>query len=167
MRRRNRSPCHAICRSRQNHRNSPYVHWSYSKRFCNTLSVDDSFDPVVARNSEVLDSNPSSIAYLSSVCAYTVLKTIRKPGACNAVYDTVHYENSWSHAIRDFWVGHSPGFRLLFVSLLPWLCRKKRKAIYTFCKIQRVIREMSYCFSKYILLMLESWRLYWELTGSC
>ena len=29
-------------------------------------------------------------------------------------------------------VGHSPGFGLLSVAILPWLCRKRRKAIFIF-----------------------------------
>ena len=36
--------------------------------------------------------------------------------------------NNWSHSIR---VGHRPDFRLPSVATLPWLCRKRRKAIFT------------------------------------
>ena len=35
-------------------------------------------------------------------------------------------KNPWSHSIR---VGHSPGFGLSSVAMLPWLCRKRREAI--------------------------------------
>ena len=36
-------------------------------------------------------------------------------------------ENPWSRSKR---VGHSPDFGLPFVTILPWLCRKRRKAIF-------------------------------------
>ena len=37
-------------------------------------------------------------------------------------------KNPWSHSIR---VGHSPLFGLPSVAILPWLCRKRRKTIFT------------------------------------
>ena len=51
---------------------------------------DGSFDLVVARNSEVLGSNPGPVRYLSST--YTVLQAVQRPGVCGAVYSTVNYE---------------------------------------------------------------------------
>ena len=37
-------------------------------------------------------------------------------------------KNPWSHPKR---VGHSPDFERPSVAILPWLCRKRRKAIFT------------------------------------
>ena len=37
-------------------------------------------------------------------------------------------KSPWSHSIR---VGHSLDFGLPFVVIMPWLCRKRRKAIFT------------------------------------
>ena len=37
-------------------------------------------------------------------------------------------KDPWSHSIK---VRHSPDFRLPSVAILPWLCRKRRKAIFT------------------------------------
>ena len=61
-------------------------------------------------------------------CAYTVLQTVQRPGVYSAAYGTVHYrEPLKSLEIR---VGHSPGFGLPSVVIMPWLCRKRRKAIF-------------------------------------
>ena len=50
-------------------------------------------------------------------CAYTVLQTVQRPGVYSAAYGTVHYkEPSKSFEIR---VGHSPGFGLPTVAILP------------------------------------------------
>ena len=66
-------------------------------------------------------------------CAYTVLQTVQRPGLCSAAYGTVYYKESLtSFEIR---VGHSPGFRLLSVAILPWLCRKQYSYIYIFIYI--------------------------------
>ena len=49
-------------------------------------------------------------------CAYTVLQT-QRPGVYSATYDTVHYKellNSFKIG-----VGHSPGFGLPSVAILP------------------------------------------------
>ena len=60
-------------------------------------------------------------------CAYTVLQSVQRHGMYSAAYGTVHYEEPLrSFEIR---VGHSPGFGLPSVAILPWLCRKRRKAI--------------------------------------
>ena len=62
-------------------------------------------------------------------CAYSVLQTVQRPGVCSAAYGTVHYkEPLMSFEIR---VGHSPSFGLPSVAILPWLCRKRRKTIFT------------------------------------
>ena len=61
-------------------------------------------------------------------CAYTVLQTVQRHGVYSAAYGTVHYKEPLkSFEIR---VGHSPGFGLPPVAILPWLCRKRRKAIF-------------------------------------
>ena len=63
-------------------------------------------------------------------CAYTVLQTVRRHGVYSAAYGIVHYKEPLkSFEIR---VGHSPGFGLPSVAILPWLCRKRRKAIFIF-----------------------------------
>ena len=50
-------------------------------------------------------------------CAYTVLQTVQRDRVYSAAYDTVHYKEPWkSFEIR---VGHSPGFGLSFVAILP------------------------------------------------
>ena len=72
-------------------------------------------------------------------CAYTVLQTVQRPGVYSVAYGTVHYKEALkSFEIR---VGHSPGFRLPSVVILPWLCRKRRKAIFIF--IQRLSQSSS------------------------
>ena len=59
-------------------------------------------------------------------CAYTVFQTVQRPVVYSAAYDTVHFiEPLKSFEIR---VGHSPGFRLPSVAILPWMCRKRSKA---------------------------------------
>ena len=61
-------------------------------------------------------------------CAYTVYQTVQRHGVYCATYGTVHYKEPLkSFEIR---VGHSTGFRLPSVAILPWLCRKRRKAIF-------------------------------------
>ena len=50
-------------------------------------------------------------------CAYTELQTVQKNGVYSAVYGTVHYKEPLkSFEIR---VGHSPGFWLPSVAILP------------------------------------------------
>ena len=50
-------------------------------------------------------------------CAYTVLQTVQRPGVYSAAYDTVYYKEPLkSFEIR---VGHSPGFELPSVAILP------------------------------------------------
>ena len=50
-------------------------------------------------------------------CAYTVLQTVQKIGVYSATYSTVHYKQPLkSFEIR---VGHSPGFGLSSVAILP------------------------------------------------
>ena len=60
-------------------------------------------------------------------CAYTVLQTVQRYGVYNDAYGTVHFKE----LLRSFEVrvGHSPGFGPLSVAILPWLCRRRRKAI--------------------------------------
>ena len=62
-------------------------------------------------------------------CAYTVLQTVQRHGVRSAADGTVHCKEPLkSFEIK---VGHSPGFGLPSVAILPWLCRKRRKAIFT------------------------------------
>ena len=50
-------------------------------------------------------------------CAYTVLQTVQMHGVYSAAYGTVRYKEPLkSFEIR---VGHSPGFGLPFVAILP------------------------------------------------
>ena len=66
--------------------------------------------------------------YIYTMCG-TVLQTVQRHGVYSAAYGTVHYEELLkSFKIRG---GHSPGFWLLSVVIMPWLCRKRRKAIFT------------------------------------
>ena len=63
-------------------------------------------------------------------CAYPVRQTVQRHEVNGAAYSTVHYKEPLkSFEIR---VGHSPGFGLLSVAILPWLCRKRRKAIFIY-----------------------------------
>ena len=63
-------------------------------------------------------------------CAYTVFQTVQRHGVHSAAYGTVHYKEPLkSFEIR---VGHSPGYELPSVAILPWLCRKRRKAIFIY-----------------------------------
>ena len=61
-------------------------------------------------------------------CAYTVLQTVKRHGVYSAAYGTVHYKEP----VKSFEiiVGHSPGFGLPYVAILPWLCRKRRRALF-------------------------------------
>ena len=61
-------------------------------------------------------------------CAYSVLQTVQRPGVYSAAYGTVHYKER----LKSFEIGQSPGFGLPSVAILPWLCRKRRKAIFIF-----------------------------------
>ena len=50
-------------------------------------------------------------------CAYRVLQTVQSPEVFSATYGTVHYKESLkSFEIK---VGHSSGFGLLSVAILP------------------------------------------------
>ena len=50
-------------------------------------------------------------------CAYTVLQTVQSHGVYSAAYGTMHYKEPLkSFEIR---VGHSPGFGLPSVAILP------------------------------------------------
>ena len=59
-------------------------------------------------------------------CAYTVFKTVQRPGVHSAVYRAVHYIEPFK--IK---VGHSPGFVLPSVAILPLCCKKRRNVIFT------------------------------------
>ena len=80
-------------------------------------------------------------------CAYTVLQTVQRHGVYSAAYGTVHYKEPLkSFEIR---VGHSPGFGLPSVAILPWLCRKRRKAIFIHSFWRREIKpKMAAIFTK-------------------
>ena len=90
--------------------------------------LDGSFGPVVARNADVLGSNPGRWDVRHRVCAYTVLQTLQKPGVCSAVCGTVHYKEplksfDMSRVKSRLWAS--------LYEILPLLCRKRRKAIFT------------------------------------
>ena len=44
-----------------------------------------SFDPVMARNSKVLDSNSVRVGCMLRGCAYTALQTVQMAGVCGVV----------------------------------------------------------------------------------
>ena len=50
-------------------------------------------------------------------CAYTVLQTVQRNGVYSAAYGTVHYKEPLK--LFEIRVGHSPGFGLPFVEILP------------------------------------------------
>ena len=74
----------------------------------------------------------------------------------------VFYKEPLGNSIR---VGHSPDFRLPSVAILPWLCRRRREAIFTHCYGQRhdphnlqSVREV-FPFSLFIRLQIRKLRL--------
>ena len=67
-------------------------------------------------------------------CAYAVLQTVQRPGVYSAAYRTVHYKEPLKSFELRVW--HSPGFGLPSVSILPWLSRKRRKAIFIYGRSQ-------------------------------
>ena len=71
-------------------------------------------------------------------CAYTVLQTVKK--ACTVLHMVLcTIKNPWrSFEIR---VGHSPGFGLPSVAILPLLCRKRRKAIFIYIYVSHMASE--------------------------
>ena len=74
-------------------------------------------------------------------CAYTVLQTVQRHVMYSAAYGTVHYKEPLkSFEIR---VGHSPGFGLPSVAILPWLCRKRRKTIFAHSALLVSVRSRS------------------------
>ena len=80
---------------------------------------DGSFVSTGACNLGVPGSNPGRAGYFicHRGCSYTVLQTVQKHGVYSAAYGTVHYKGPLkSFEIR---VGHSPGFRLPSVAILP------------------------------------------------
>ena len=62
---------------------------------------DGAFDPVVARNSEVLD-------IFHRGCAYTVLQTVQTSGVCSVAYGTVHHKEPLKSFDKS--IGHSSNF---------------------------------------------------------
>ena len=61
-------------------------------------------------------------------CACTVFQTDRMPGVCSVVYGTMHNKEHLKYLIRAW---HSPDFGLPLVAILPWVCGKRFKAIFT------------------------------------
>ena len=57
-------------------------------------------------------------------CAYSVFQTVQRHGVCSEVYGTLHYKEPLK--LFDKSRALSPSF-----AILPWLCRKQRKAIFT------------------------------------
>ena len=54
--------------------------------------LDGSFGPVLARNADVLSSNPGRWDVRHWVFAHRVLQTVQRPGVCSAVCVTVQYK---------------------------------------------------------------------------
>ena len=52
-------------------------------------------------------------------CAYTVLQTVKRKGVYSAAYGTVHYKEPLKSFEIRVLVGHSPGFGLSSVAILP------------------------------------------------
>ena len=50
-------------------------------------------------------------------CACTVLQTVQRPGVYSAAYGSVHYKEPLK--LFEIRVGHSPGFGLSSVAILP------------------------------------------------
>ena len=50
-------------------------------------------------------------------CAYTVLQTVQRHGVYNAAYGNVHYKEPLKSFEKR--VGHSPGFGLPSIEILP------------------------------------------------
>ena len=92
-----------------------------------THSPGGSFVSTGDCNLEGPGSNPGRAGYFHCGCAYTVVQTVQRPGMYRAAYVTVHYKEPLNSL--EIRVGHSPGFGLPSVAILPWLCRKRRKAI--------------------------------------
>ena len=104
-----------------------------------TAVPDDSFGPVVARNSEVLGSNPDRDGYLSSVMCSKLSKGLE----CAVLLLTLcTIKNPWSHSRR---VEHSPEFGPPSFAILPWLCWKRRKAIITTTTLSNTYRKTKKC----------------------
>ena len=78
---------------------------------------------------EVPGSSPGRADICHRVCAYTALQAVPRHGVYSAVYDTVHYKEPLkSFEIR---VGHSPGFGLRSVAILPQ-CAESNVKQYTY-----------------------------------
>ena len=67
-------------------------------------------------------------------CAYIVLQTVQMNGVYSAAYGTLNHKEP----LKSFKiiVGNRPGFELPSVAILPWLCRKRRKALFTHSILQ-------------------------------
>ena len=78
---------------------------------------DGSFVSTGACNLEVLGSNPAEPDICHGGCAYTVIQTVQRQGVYSAAYGTVHYKEPLKYF--EIRVGHSPGFGLPFVAILP------------------------------------------------
>ena len=60
--------------------------------------------------------SPAGLDVCHRCCAYPVLQAVQRHGVCSAVYDTAHYKETLM-SFDD--------------TIFPWLCRKRRKAIFT------------------------------------
>ena len=72
----------------------------------------------------------SKVYFWDAVFLIWVLQTVQRHGVYSAAYGTVHYKEPLKSFERR--VGHSLGFGLPSVAILPWLCRKPSKAIFIF-----------------------------------
>ena len=85
-------------------------------------------------------------------CAYTVLETFGRLEVYSAAYGTVHYKEPLKSF--EITVGHSPGFGLPSVAIVPWLCRKWCKAIFIYRNIlhRYLVAVQSWVWSMYTKL---------------
>ena len=116
--------------------NTEFYKWMGKKHFCffQTAETGKQTPNSIAWKAAVLtttlgpppsgfESRPGRMFVIES--AHTVLQTVLRSGVYNAVYDTLHYKE----ALKSF--DKCPDFGLPPVAILPWLCRKRRKAIFT------------------------------------
>ena len=112
---------------------------------------DGSFVSAWACNLGVPGSNLGWSDICHRGCAYTVLQTVQNHEVYNAAYGTVHYKEPLkSFEIR---VGHGPDFGLPSIAIWPWLCRKRRKAIFIYMPIPHTLWNLKKGRSRHQFLM--------------
>ena len=84
---------------------------------------DGSFDPLCHATKRYWVRIPVRSYESHRGCAFTVLRTVQRPGFRSAVYGTMYYKGT----VKSF--DKSRASVLFSVAILSWLCRKQRKAI--------------------------------------